>query len=95
MKHCFEPYGVWSSAAAGRKYKVIQAIWQENNGYGLKAELCGMHLAVSRVGESKTVRFLIRKRTPLSLSFFLVQSGYRESLEQAMEAAEHMAEQLS
>ena len=76
-------------------HKVTEAIWQENNGQGFTAELCGMHLAVSRVGESKMVRFLVRKQTPLSLDLFLMQSGYRESLEQAMKAAEHVAEQLS
>ena len=74
---------------------MTQVIWQEDSDNVLTAELKGMQLVVSRTELSKTVRFLIRRQAcPLS-EFFMVQSGHRENVEQAMEAAESVATQFA
>lgn len=74
---------------------MIQAIWQESSSQCLTAELDGMQLAVSRIGEGRTVRFLIWKQMHFPVGLCLVQSGHRDSLEQAMRAAEYAACVLS
>ena len=74
---------------------MTRVIWQEDSDNVLTAESKGMQLSVFRTELSKAVRFLVRRQACLLSKFFVVHSGHRESVEQAMEAAEYVAAQLA
>lgn len=72
-----------------------QTIWMIGSGRGLMAELDGVRVVVSPPGEDGTARFLVLKPHRVGKHLALVQAGHRQSVRQAMIAAEQVARWLA
>lgn len=71
-----------------------QVVWHRDSQRSLTADMNDIQLDVSWIQESWAARFVVRQRVHNGQTLFLVQSGHRDSLSQAMKAAEQVADHL-